>query len=283
MKKIVSVILIFLILLGNLVHVNASVALYTNDPINGNTDWIFEGDIKPKYNFFDGDIPTNNDFTVNGTLKNLKGEEPDLPNVKVVNVTDIYKENNSYYVIIRLSCTSANLKDEDNGHVGFLVKTNVNVIPFNKKVKQNIKNGQIIKLTNTKKLPNIKLTSSTGRPIDGEVQYSSRYNDLISGYNDITWSVIPGNKKFGTIKGNFTIYKNPTFKLQLYSYAVTILGLDSSYHQVKVNNGAWKTLSVPYVNGLKANTKYKIQIRQKASKTRKATVLKVYNIKTPKS
>lgn len=153
---------------------------------------------------------------------------------------------------------------------------------FNKQVKQNIKNGAVVKYDGNMVLPGVILTAATGRPLDGKITYSKNYSHLyiIYGYNDVTWTFTPLNKKYGPLKGNFVLYNEPRFTLKPFRSSISIQGLSKKYHQVKVNNGKWKTLTGSSISGLKANTKYKIQIRQKASKTRKATVLKVYNIKT---
>lgn len=296
MKKILKLMLCIIIIIvissSNTTKANASSDKYYHHDDN-NKPRYFEGNIEQKYDFYENDAPKVEDFVVNGFIIDTALDEKVKVNgsnglLKVYsmdekgNVLNHFTKgkDGKYYVYMWV---------ESKDRIDLLVTFNlpVNVVPFNSKVKQNITNGQVIKRNSKtiKKLPKIQLTGANGRQIEGEVKYSQNYNyyNLIYGYNNINWIATPGNKSYGKIKGNFTIYREPEFKLELFDYYIYIQGLDRRYHEVKVDNGKWQTTPGPYVSGLKSNTKYNIQIRQKANKTRKATILKVYNIKTPKA
>lgn len=243
---------------------------------------IFIGEIKQKYNFTVGDIPSSDDFIIEGYLEYEGKTYSDLEVVWIEGaINDINKTDYSVGVT------------ESNNIVTTNVNINLNVSEFTSKISYMNEGKEItidkIKWKSKDGFETIffyedlmhGVINENGKPVNGEMKFSNNIYNIKVGYNEIEYRFTPFDERYDTLYGKFTVIYNG--KPRIYAHTNYIkVNLPKSDYLLFVNGKAKKNL---VASKLKDNTTYRVEIKQKIIINDESKDVTVWsgNVKTRKS
>lgn len=127
-------------------------------------------------------------------------------------------------------------------------------------------------------------TDTLGRKVKGE--FKMDYLKVVWGYNKVKVTFKPYKTFYSTVYFNsksqwLDLFLDQKVNIMPFKHRISIAyaGHDTT-HQARINGGKWRSIRQTNQLVLKPNTKYKVEIRQKAESFHKAIILQTSYVKT---